>query len=299
MVNAKAQIRTPDLRRTLIFLAGADRGAHERALAARPDVVCQDLEDFTPPALKDDARRIASSLIAAARSRGLIPAVRINLLTNGGLDDLAAILPASPALIMLPKAETARQIAELDAELSRYEAEHELTPGSIEIVPTAETAKGVVNIAAIAGASRRVTSVVLGAEDLAADLFATRTRDSEELDYARRRLLLECRAVGIEPIDSPYTFSDVDGAVREALRSRRLGYRAKSTVSADHVAALNEALTPSRAEIDSAECIITAFEAGRARGEDRVLVDGLWIEPPAYRNAWLIIERARQLSAIA
>lgn len=290
-------MRAPDLRRTLIFVAGADAGAHARALAAMPDVVCQDLEDFTPPNLKDAARRLAPGLIVAARQNGLVPAVRINRLEDGGGDDLAAVMPAAPALILLPKAETSEQIAALDAEIGRLEAANGLAPGEIEIVPTAETAKGVVAIGAMAAASRRVRCAVLGAEDLAADLFATRTSEGAELDYARRRFLLECRAIAIEPIDAPYTFSDVEGAVREARYSRGLGYRCKSTVTAAHVAALNAALSPSAAEVAKAERIVSAFEEGRARGEDRVLVDGLWVEPPAWRNARLVIERSRRLAA--
>jgi citrate lyase subunit beta/citryl-CoA lyase len=83
---------------------------------------------------------------------------------------------------------------------------------------------------------------LLGAEDLANDLCAERGPDALELDYARRRFVLECRAAGIEPVDAPYTFGDVEGAAREARLARRLGYRCKSLVVPEHAKALNEAL---------------------------------------------------------
>ena len=79
-----------------------------------------------------------------------------------------------------------------------------------------ETDLGVVDVRAIASASQRIRCALLGSEDLANDLNAERGPDAIELDYARRRFILECRAVRVEPIDAPYTFSDVEGAVTEA-----------------------------------------------------------------------------------
>jgi citrate lyase subunit beta/citryl-CoA lyase len=142
-----------------------------------------------------------------------------------------------------------------------------------------------VSIREIAAASQRIRYALLGAEDLAADLMAERSREAVELDYARRRFVLECRAAGIEPIDAPYTFTDVDGAANEARYARRLGYRAKSLVRPDHTAAILAALTPSDEEKMQARRMVEAFEAARAHGEDRALVDGLWVEVPTYLNA--------------
>jgi citrate lyase subunit beta / citryl-CoA lyase len=158
-----------------------------------------------------------------------------------------------------------------------------------------ETALGVVDVRAIAGGSARIRSALLGAEDLAADLCAERQPDAVELDHARRRFLLECRAAGIEPIDAPYTFSDVDGAVREARYARRLGYRSKSLVRPEHARALNAVLTPGDEELRRASALVAAFETARARGEDRALVEGLWVEVPTYRNAQRLLDRARRL----
>jgi citrate lyase subunit beta / citryl-CoA lyase len=103
-------------------------------------------------------------------------------------------------------------------------------------------------------------------------------------------------AASIEPIDAPYTFSDTEGAVREARYARRLGYRCKALVRPEHAQPLNAALTPSDDELRRATAIVDGFEAARARGEDRALVDGLWVEVPTYRNALRLVERARRLS---
>jgi citrate lyase subunit beta/citryl-CoA lyase len=140
---------------------------------------------------------------------------------------------------------------------------------------------------------------LLGAEDLANDLCAERGADAVELDYARRHFVLETRAAGIEPIDAPYTFSDLEGAVREAKFARRLGYRSKSLVRPEHAKALNEVLTPGDNELTRAQSIVDGFEAARMRGEDRALVDGLWVEVPTYRNARRLLERAYRLGISA
>lgn len=84
---------------------------------------------------------------------------------------------------------------------------------------------GRVDVRRIAAGRPCIRGALLGAEDLAADLCAERQPDAVEVDHARRRSVLGCRAASIEPIDAPYTLADVDGAVREALYARRLATR--------------------------------------------------------------------------
>jgi citrate lyase subunit beta/citryl-CoA lyase len=288
--------RDPDLRRTWLFGPGADAHAHEAMQRCGADVLIADLEDFTPPERRDEARRGLAPLLQSWRDAGRVAAVRINALDGDGATDLAAAMPARPDVIVYPMAATAEQMAGLHAALADWERTLDVPPGAIEILPVCETALGVVNVRAIAAASSRIRSALLGAEDLAADLCAERQADALELDYARRRFVLECRAAAVEPVDAPYTFSDSDGAVREARYARRLGYRCKSLVRPEHAAPLNAALTPSDDEVRRAAAIVEGFESARARGEDRALVDGLWVEVPTYRNARRLIERARRLN---
>jgi citrate lyase subunit beta/citryl-CoA lyase len=288
----------PDLRRTWLFGPGADAAMHAAMLASGADALIFDLEDFTPAARRGAARALLPDLMTQCRARRAIAAVRINALDGDGVEDLAAAMAARPDVIAYPMTESGAQIVALDAAIARWEAELGVPAGEVEILPVCETALGVVEVRAIAAASARVQCALLGAEDLAADLCAERGADAIELDHARRRFVLECRAARIEPVDAPYTFSDADGAVREAHYARRLGYRSKSLVRPEHAAALNGALTPDAQSLQGARTLVTAFEAGRARGEDRVLVGGLWVEMPAYRNAQRLIERAQRLASL-
>lgn len=284
-----------DLRRTWLFGPGADAQVHDTMQRSGADVLIVDLEDFTPPARRDEARRGLANLMQRWRNAGRIAVVRINALDADGPTDLAAAMPARPDVVAYPMATSAAQMHALHAALTHWEGVLGLEPGTTEILPVCETALGVVGVRAIAGGSPRIRSALLGAEDLAADLRAERQPDGVELDYARRRFVLECRAASIEPIDAPYTFSDTGGAVREARYANRLGYRCKALVRAEHAQPLNVALTPSDEEVRRATAIVNGFEAARARGEDRALVDGLWVEVPTYRNAQRLVERARRL----
>jgi citrate lyase subunit beta/citryl-CoA lyase len=288
----------PDLRRTWLFGPGADTAAHAAMLASGADALIVDLEDFTPPQRRDEARRGLADLVRRMREAGAVAAVRINQLDgDDGRLDLAAAMAARPDVIAYPMASSAAQMHALHEAMGELESTVDVARGATEILPVCETALGVVEVRAIARGSERIRCALLGAEDLAADLCAERQPDALELDHARRRFVLECRAAGIEPIDAPYTFSDAEGAVCEARYARRLGYRSKSLVRPEHVGPLNAALTPGSEEVHRAEAMIAAFEAARARGEDRALVDGLWVEVPTYRNAKRLVDRARRLGA--
>ena len=288
-------IAEPDLRRTWLFGPGADPQAHDAMQQSGADALIVDLEDFTPPGRREEARRGLAQLLPRWRTARRIVAVRINALDADGPLDLAAAMPAAPDVVAYPMAASAGQMQALHAAISEWERSLDLAAGSTEILPVCETALGVVDVRAIAGGSARIRAALLGAEDLAADLCAERHPDALELDHARRRFVLECRASAIEPIDAPYTFSDVEGAVREARYARRLGYRCKALVRPGHAEALNVALTPGDDELRRATAIVEGFEAARARGADRALVDGLWVEVPTYRNATRLLDRARRL----
>lgn len=264
-------------------------------LASGADALIVDLEDFTPPGRRDEARKALAGVVQGCRTSGCVAAIRINALETEGMVDLAAAMATRPDVIVYPMSERVPQMHALDAAMTHWEAALDIGRGTTEIVPVCETALGVVDVRAIAGGSQRIRCALLGSEDLANSLCAERGPDAVELDHARRRFILECRAIGVEPIDAPYTFSDSDGAVREARLARRLGYRSKSLVRPEHARPINASFTPSVEELRQAQAIVDGFDVARARGADRALVDGLWVEVPTYRNASRLIERARRL----
>lgn len=271
-------------RRSWLFVPGADEKAHESAARSGADVLVQELEDFTPPALRPRARALAKTLYDRWRAAGAVAAVRVNPLESCGRDDLAAVLAARPDVVMMSKVAAPDQVRALE----------QATGGAFELVPNIETAAGLIRTFDIVRASARVTAALVASEDMVADLGTSRSRDGEELAYVRARFLVECRAAGVEAIDCPYTFSDARGAAADARYAKRLGYRAKSLVTPTHAAAINRVFTPQAAEIARARRIVAAFDKARAAGRERATVDGALIEVPIYAAALRLIDSLKE-----
>jgi citrate lyase subunit beta / citryl-CoA lyase len=267
--------RPPGARRSWLFVAGADEGAHAAAAKSGADVIVLDLEDFTPPPLRVQARALSPGALERWRKAGAVTAVRINPLETCGREDLAGVVGARPDIILMSKVASPEQVKALE----------EATGGVVDLVPNIESAAGLLRTVEIARASRRVIAVLMASEDMVADLGTSRSRGGAELAYARSRFLLECRAAGIEAIDCPYTFSDLKGAVADARYAKQLGYRMKSLVDPKHAKAINAVFTPTPAELRKATRIVKAFERARAAGRDRARVDGALIEVPIYAAA--------------
>lgn len=287
--------RSPALRRSWLFLPGADDRALDAAAGCGADVLIHELEDFTPPERRPTARTLAAELYPRWRAAGRIAAVRINPLETEGHDDLALVMRGRPDVVMMSKVSEPRQVVALAEAVLRHEEALGIPVGSTELVPNIESAKGLIQTFAIASAVPRVTGVAGSTEDMAADLGAPRTREGRELLYARQRLLVECVAAGVLSIDCPYTFPDIEGAEADAHLSRSLGYTAKSAVRVAHIDTVNRAMTPSTDEAMRAQAIVAAFEAARQRGEERAKVDGLLVEMPFYLAAQRLLVRARAL----
>lgn len=265
-------------RRTWLFVPGADAAAHEAAARSGADVLIQELEDFTPPEQRPQARRFAATLYERWRAAGALAGVRVNPLETCGREDLAAVLAGRPDIVLMSKVDAPEQVRALAA----------AAPG-VELVPNIESARGLLRTAEIARADPRVGALLVASEDMVADLGTSRSRGGEELAYVRQRFLLECRAAGVEAIDCPYTFSDAKGAAADARWAKRMGYRMKSLVDPSHARAVNRVFTPN---VAAARRIVAAFEKARAQGKERARVSGALVEVPIYAAAKRVLESA-------
>ncbi len=287
-----ARKRTVELRRSWLFLPGAEREVLLNAATSGGDVLIQEFEDFTPPARRPEAREISVDILAAWKRAGAIAAVRVNPLDEDGLLDLEAAMRGAPDIVFLPKVERPDHVTELDRQVGRLERELGLEPGATELVPNVETAAGFLRLGEILGASPRIRAAIAGGEDMGADLGVERSRDSAEMAHLRAQFHLIARGHGKIAVDQPYTWTDLAGCEADTLAVRRLGYVAKTAVHPPHCAVINRVLTPSVEAAASARRIVAAFEAARARGEARVEVDGSLVEVPIYLNAKRLAVRA-------
>jgi citrate lyase subunit beta/citryl-CoA lyase len=267
----------------------------EKAPSAGADIICLDLEDSVPPPEKVGARELCRQAIETMPRGGSGVYVRVNGYWTGLTDgDVRAV--ARPGLdgIVLSKAESSREVADLDRLLSGLEHQHGVEPGHIAIMPLIETAKGVMEAYEICRASTRNSGAIFGAEDYATDMGVERTREGAEVLTARTLTAIACRAANIVAVDTP----DPDYTDEEHLRSemrvaRSLGYRGKLCIHPMQVQIANEMFSPGEAEVAEARLIVEAFERdGLAKGLAAIPLDGKMVDTPIYWRAKRLLEWA-------
>ena len=287
--------------RSLLFVPADSERKLAKGLDSGADVLLIDLEDSVALDAKENARIVAARFLAEARERGERPRlyVRVNALDSGETDaDLAAVMPAAPEGIMLPKSVSGASVQQLDAKLAVHEAQNDLPDGSTRIVIVAtETAASLFNLGSYAGASARLDGLSWGAEDLSADIGALGNRDAsggftEPFRMARNLCLFGAIAASAIPIDTVFTnFRDLDGLRREAEEALRDGFTAKMAIHPAQVPVINEVFTPSEDAIAGARRIVDAFAAAGDPGV--VGLDGEMLDRPHLRRAEKLLARAR------
>ena len=262
----------------------------------RADAVIFDLEDSVAPTEKDSARILVRNSLKNI-DFGSEAIVRINSLKSGFIDDdLREIVPSEPDIIMLPKSSKPEDIIALDGMISEIEREKGIPFGKIKIMPLIETALGIENAFSIATASKRVTALFLGGEDLSADLRCKRTKSGEEILYARGRIVNAARAAGIDAYDTPFTDAfDDEGLVADALFAKSLGFSGKAAVAPRHIYDINRIFSPTKEEIAYAKEVIEAVEIGRKEGKGAVSLNGKMIDPPILERALQTLEAAKKI----
>jgi citrate lyase subunit beta/citryl-CoA lyase len=287
--------------RSLLFVPGDSERKIAKAMLTRADALILDLEDSVASSAKKGARGTVRAAIDAARrgkARPLIY-VRVNPLDSGLLEaDLDAVVPARPDGVMLPKSRGGQDIMHLSTKLAVREAESDLPDGEIAILPIAtESAATLFNMGSYAGASRRLSALTWGAEDLSADVGASTNRltDGAYTDpyrLARALALFAATAAEIAPIDTVFVnFRDKAGLASECEAARRDGFTGKLAIHPDQVATINDAFTPSPQAIARARAILDAFLANPGVG---VLgVDGEMVDRPHIKRAERLLEAAR------
>src|ERR1700704_2621231 len=90
------------LMRSMLFVPGDSQRKFEKALGSKASALILDLEDAVVPDKKEEARGLIRAMLSGGRSSLLY--VRVNAIdTDMTLRDLAAVMPAAPDGIVLPK----------------------------------------------------------------------------------------------------------------------------------------------------------------------------------------------------
>ena len=282
------------MRRSMLFLPGNTPNIIVNGEILGADAVILDLEDAVAPAEKDSARILVRNAIRYMGFGKCEVIVRINAIdTPYWQKDLDAIIPVRPSLIMPPKTACAADVLAVDAYISQLEEKLGLEQGSVGLIPLIETALGVENAFQIASACPRVKAIFLGGEDLTADLHCKRTKEGQEIFYARSRMVVAARAAGVEVYDTPFTdVNDDEGIYTDAQLAKSLGFTGKASISPRHVKAINEVFSPSMKDIDYAYEVMEAIRIGKEQGKGAVSLRGKMIDAPIVARAQQTIDAA-------
>jgi citrate lyase subunit beta/citryl-CoA lyase len=284
----------PRLRRSLLYVPGNMPSMLQNIPVFGCDAVIIDLEDAVPHTEKDAARRLVRRFLDGYEDRNKEILVRINPLdTPWAAEDLREVLPAMPDGLRLPKADTPEVVERLDTLLTEFEEELEVEIGCFRILPSIESALGVIHCTEIAQSSTRLLGLAFGAEDYTASMEIDRTKTGEELLNARSRVVWAAKAAGIPAIDSIFAdVNDMDGLRRETELVKALGYTGKSLVNPRQIEVVHDVFAPKPAEIEYALQVIEAIQRAREMGTGVIALRGKMVDAPVVKRAFSTLRRA-------
>lgn len=278
-------------RRALLYIPGDDERKIAKAATLDVDCICLDMEDGVALNRKQAARETIAKALREQNFGRAERLARINRIGSGLEEaDLAAVLPAHPDGIVIPKVENAGQIHWVSAQI----AAAGFSPQALSLICMVETALGIVNLASIASADPRLQALIFGAEDLAGDIGARRTPEAWEVFYARSAIVTHAAAFGLQAIDMVYVdFHDEEGLRGEARQGAEMGFAGKQVIHPNQVVPVQEAFTPGEAEIAQARRLVEAFAAHQASGKGAFALDGKMVDAPVVKAAERLLGRAR------
>jgi citrate lyase subunit beta/citryl-CoA lyase len=260
-------------RRSCLAVPGSSLKMLDKAQGLPADMVFLDLEDAVAPDAKEGARKNIVDALTTGDWSGKTRAVRVNdLSTQWTYRDVVAVVEGAGAqldCVMLPKVQSAAQVAWLDLTLAQIEKTMGYEVGRIGIEAQIEDAAGLIAVNEIAFASDRVETIIFGPADFMASINMKSLVVGEQppgydvgdaYHYVLMRILMAARARGAQAIDGPYLqIRDVDGYRRVAGRSAALGFDGKWVLHPGQIEAANEVFSPSQQDYDHAELILDAY----------------------------------------
>lgn len=281
------------LRRTMMFVPGANAAMLRDAPLYGADSIMFDLEDAVSLKEKDAARTLVHFALKTFDYSAVETVVRINGLDTVGKQDIEAVVLAGVNVIRLPKTETAQDIIDVDEAITLVEESNQIPVGTTKMMAAIESAEGVLNAREIAQASTRLIGIALGAEDYVTNMKTKRYPDGQELFFARNMILHAARAAGIAAIDTVYSDVDnVESFQAETNLIKQLGFDGKSVINPRQIPLVNAIYAPTEKEIQHAKEVIWAINEAEAKGSGVISLNGKMIDKP-------IVERAQRVIALA
>ena len=276
--------------RSLIFVPGNNPRFLEKAKKIQADIVCFDLEDSVPDDEKTSARKLIKNALKSRSEYSSSIFVRTNSPLSGKISsDLKEIIQKGIDGIVIPKVNNISELKKIQKILSGLEKSKKLKP--IQIIPSIESAEGVVNSYQIASFGKRVTAIVFGIFDLLNDLGVEYTKDSPGGKYSRYKIPVDATAAGISAIDGIWQdLNDLKGLQKDCNFGKSLGYTGKSVIHPDQISMVHKSFHPNKTEISWAEKVCTVYLESTKKGKGATTVDGKMIDEVHYKQAKALLD---------
>ena len=267
----------------------------EKAAGYGADALMFDLEDAVPAGQKTEARILVRDRLSTLPD-STVPYVRVNGWASGLLQaDLEAVVQPSLQGVVLPKVESQESVSEVDRILTELEHDNRIPAGQIDLAVALETARGIWFVYDLLATSPRVHTVLIGTAeggDLQADLKCSWTPAGAEFLYARSKVILAARALGIEnTLDGAYSnFKDEAGLTADSQFARDLGYRGRMVIHPSQIASVNRIFSPTDDEVALSRRILSAYEAANDDERGTTVVDGRMIDYAMARRARALLD---------
>lgn len=283
-------------RRSCLYLPASNKRALEKAKALPADAIIFDLEDAVAPDAKEEARENAKAALQSGDYGNRELVVRINAMdTPWFAQDLKQACLSKADAVLVPKILNAQDIVQITDFMEDQDASLD-----IQLWAMIEMPQAILKLAEIAalGRQRRLTTFVMGFNDLAKEMRAD--HDRAIFGSVMTQTVIAARAYGLNVLDSVYNdFHDPDGLAAECMEAKKLGFDGKTLIHPAQIETANRVFAPSADAITEAEAIIAAFADPINAGKGVIVVDGKMTELLHLKQAKQLVATARTIATLA
>lgn len=280
------------LLRSFLFVPGNNKRFIDKAKTLKADIICLDLEDSVPLNDKEPARQMISDILKARSEFSSEVYARINSFDSGLAEaDLKAVVQNGINGVVIPKVNGEEEVWALSKLITTLEHERKIKDGTVEMMPSIENAKGVINAFKIASATPRVSALVFGVFDFLFDMGLEYVEDGMEYTYARAKVPVDARAAGVYAIDSIWQkIEDIDGLIRDATAGMRLGYKGKSLIHPSQIEPVHKIFVPNKEEVEWARKVVDALSDAMSKGVGAIRLEGKMVDAVHYKRAKALLD---------
>jgi len=280
-----------NLFRSLIFVPGNNPRFLEKAKSLSADIVCFDLEDSVPDKEKKKARILIKGALKKRNQYSSSVFARTNSPDSNKIEaDLKEIVQKGIDGIVIPKVNSAKEIKKIEKIISSLEKKRKIR--GIRLIPSIESALGVINCYEIASASKRIDAIVFGIFDLLNDVGIEYTKGNPlGAKYSRYKVPIAATAAGVYAIDGIWQdIKDTSGLKKDCQIGKSLGYVGKSVIYPDQIRTVHKIFHPNKTEIAWAKKVCNVYKKSTKKGKGATVVDGKMIDEVHYKRAQALLE---------